>query len=249
MRTLAWFSCGAASAVACKLTPAAEPVYCETGAEHPDNERFLADCERWFDRPVTRLKSKRYVDTWDVWEQRRYLAGVKGALCSVELKLIPRLEFQRPDDVHVFGYTMDLSDFNRAERMREAYPELTIKTPLIDRVLTKAHCLGLLEQAGIRLPPLYGMGFRNNNCIPCVKAQSPDYWALVRLKFPEKFARLAQLSRDLDVRLVKVADGKGRRKRIFIDEVPADQPTGDPVQPACDFLCHSAELEWSEPPT
>jgi len=61
MRTLSWFSCGAASAVATKLTPDAEPVYCETGSEHPDNERFLQDCERWFGRKVTRLKSDRYV--------------------------------------------------------------------------------------------------------------------------------------------------------------------------------------------
>ena len=35
-RTIGWFSCGAASAIAVKLT-GAQPVYCETGAEHPDN--------------------------------------------------------------------------------------------------------------------------------------------------------------------------------------------------------------------
>jgi hypothetical protein len=43
-RTLAWFSCGVASAVATMLASTSEPVYCETGSEHPDNERFLADC-------------------------------------------------------------------------------------------------------------------------------------------------------------------------------------------------------------
>ena len=45
-RTISWFSCGAASAVATKLMPDAEPVYCETGSEHPDNERFFFDCEQ-----------------------------------------------------------------------------------------------------------------------------------------------------------------------------------------------------------
>jgi hypothetical protein len=244
-RTLAWFSCGAASAVATKLSPEAEPVYCETGSEHPDNERFLEDCERWFGRKVTRLKSERYADTWDVWAKRRYLAGVEGALCTVELKLMPRLAFQRPDDVHVLGYTVDLSDFNRAERLRASYPEMTVKTPLIDRALTKAHCLEMLQRAGIELPPLYALGFRNNNCIPCVKAQSPSYWALVRKEFPTEFERLAKLSRELGVKLVKAADGPKKRKRIFIDEVPLDQPTTDPVQPSCDFLCHLAEQEWS----
>jgi hypothetical protein len=40
-RTIAWFSCGAASAIAVKLT-GAQPVYCETGAEHPRTFRCYA---------------------------------------------------------------------------------------------------------------------------------------------------------------------------------------------------------------
>lgn len=49
-RVISWFSCGAASAIATKLSPDAVPVYCETGAEHPGNERFLEQCEAWFSR-------------------------------------------------------------------------------------------------------------------------------------------------------------------------------------------------------
>jgi len=110
-RTVCWFSAGAASAVATKLTLASNPdavvAYCETGAEHPDNERFIRDCERWFGKSVERLKSDRYVDTWDVFEKRRYLAGNDGAPCTVELKVIPRLAWQQLTDEHVFGYTAD----------------------------------------------------------------------------------------------------------------------------------------------
>lgn len=236
---LSWFSCGAASAVATKLLPEAIPVYCETGSEHPDNERFLADCERWFGRKVERLHSDKYVDTWDVWTKRRYLAGIDGAICTVEMKVAPRLAFQRPDDVHVFGYTADSADVARAKRLRETYPELQIVTPLIDRGLTKESCLGMLWRAEIALPPLYAMGFQNNNCLPCVKATSPNYWALVRQRFPEKFERMAKLSRELDVRLCRI-DGE----RAFIDEIPAAWPTIDPIVPSCDFLCHIAEQDF-----
>jgi hypothetical protein len=241
-RTLSWFSCGAASAVATMLSPEAEPVYCETNSEHPDNERFLAECEVWFGRQVTRLSSSKYADTWDVWAKRRYLAGINGAPCSTELKLSPRLAFQRPTDIHVLGYTADREDRNRAARFRDNYPEQRILTPLIERGLTKKHCLSIIQRAGIGLPPMYALGFRNNNCIPCVKAQSPAYWALVRLKFPIQFKRMAQLSRELGVTLCKTG-GKGGvpRERIFIDEIPLDQPTSDPIQPSCDFLCHFAE--------
>jgi hypothetical protein len=237
-RVIAWFSCGAASAVAAKLTPDALPVYCATGAEHPDNARFMADCERWLRRPVVTIRSSEYADTWDVWTKTRWLAGINGARCTTELKVGPRLEFQRPDDVHVFGYTADALDVERATLLRENYPELTIRTPLIQAGLTKASCLAMVERAGIKLPVLYALGFKNNNCIPCVKATSPDYWALMRKEFPEEFQRMAELSRGLHVRLCRIND-----ERRFIDEIPRGWKTTSPIQPACDFLCHIAEQD------
>lgn len=241
-RTLVWFSCGAASAVAAKLTlrdsPDAALVYCETGAEHEDNKRFMADCVQWMNTPVVSIRSEKYADTWELWEKRRYLAGVEGALCTVELKVLPRLAYQQPTDIHVFGYTADGPDAARAERLRVNYPELTIRTPLIERGITKAACLEMIQHAGIALPPMYAMGFHNNNCIPCVKATSPAYWALVRKAFPDKFNRMAALSRELDVRLTRIND-----ERRFIDEIPEDHPTTNPIQPSCDFLCHLAEMD------
>jgi len=240
MRTLSWFSCGAASAIATKLIPEAIPVYCETGAEHADNERFLTECETWFARPIIRLRSGEYASTWDVWTKRRWLAGIEGARCTVELKVKPRLEFQRPDDTHVFGYTADALDAARADRLRTNYPELTILTPLIERGITKAACIEMIARAGIRPPILYALGFQNNNCIPCVKATSPAYWALVRREFPIQFAAMANLSRSLNVRLCRL-----NNERAFIDEIPADHPVSDPIQPSCDFLCHLAEQEFA----
>lgn len=241
-RTVVWVSAGAASAIAAKLmlraTPDAVLAYCETGAEHPDNQRFLADCETWLGRPVERLRSDRYVDTWDVFEKRRYLAGIEGALCTVEMKVMPRLAWQRPTDIHVFGYTADGPDVARAKRLRETYFEMKIETPLIDRGITKESCLAMIERAGIALPPMYALGFHNNNCIPCVKATSPAYWALMRKNFPAEFERMANLSRKLDVRLCRIDD-----ERRFIDEIPADHPITNPIAPACDFLCHIAEQD------
>ncbi len=240
-RTICWFSCGAASAVAASLVPNAELVYCDTGAEHPDNVRFMAECENWLSRKVRVIKSEKYDDTWHVWEKERWLAGIEGARCTVELKVAPRLAYQRPSDAHVFGYTADSADAARADRMRKNYPELKIITPLIDRGVTKAACLALIERAEIKLPPMYALGFQNNNCIPCPKATSPNYWSLVRKEFPDKFERMARLSRDLGVRLARIKD-----ERVFIDEIPADWPTTKPIAPACDFLCFLAEQEAAE---
>jgi hypothetical protein len=151
---------------------------------------------------------------------------------------MPRLAWQKPNDIHVFGYTADAADAGRAARLRANYPELSIHTPLIDRGITKAACLEMVDRAGISLPPLYALGFQNNNCLPCVKATSASYWALVRKTFPAKFERMAKLSRELDVRLCRI-DGE----RAFIDEIAPDHPTTNPIQPSCDFLCHLAESD------
>jgi hypothetical protein len=239
-RVISWFSCGAASAVATVLAIKEHddvmPVYCETGGEHEDNVRFMADCERWFGKEIVRLRSDEYSDVWDVWEKTRWLAGINGARCTTELKVKPRLGFQKPTDNHVFGYTADKSDADRANRLRENYPELNILTPLIDAGLTKEHVLAIVMNAGIELPKPYLLGFHNNNCKTCVKATSPNYWALVRKSYPQEFERMAKLSKELDVKLCRL-----NGVRSFIDEIPLDHPTVNPIAPSCDFLCHLIE--------
>ena len=59
-RSIVWFSCGAASAVAAKLSVKkygnnCELVYCDTGGEHESNKKFLKDIEKWVGRDVTIL--------------------------------------------------------------------------------------------------------------------------------------------------------------------------------------------------
>jgi hypothetical protein len=212
--------------------------YCETGSEDADNSRFMESCERWFQQPITKLRNEKYESTWDVWEKKRYISGIDGAPCTFELKISPRLAFQMPNDVHVFGYTADQRDIERAATLRENWPELTIETPLIDRGITKAACLAMILSAGISPPRTYSFGFPNANCIPCCKATSPAYWALVRQVYPNEFDRMAKLSRTLKVRLTRL-----NGERVFIDEIPADHPVTDPIAPECDFLCQIAEQE------
>ena len=239
-RTLSWFSAGAASAVATKLMltegQPIEIVYCDTGSEHEDNARFRADCEQWFGQPVTVIKSAKYASTWDVWERTRWLAGIEGARCTDELKKIPRFEYQRPTDGHVFGYTADANDLARFNRFKANFPELrSVRAPLIERGVTKAGALGFLQSAGVQPPLTYAQGLPSANCLPCPKSTSPDYYSLIRKHYPDKFDRMAKLSRELDVRLCRI---KG--ERVFIDEIPADWPTTNPIAPACDFLCQIA---------
>lgn len=237
MRRLVWFSCGAASAVAAKLAiekygDECEVVYCDTMAtEHPDNERFFLDCERWLGRSIKRLKSSRYATVDEVFEKRRYMSGPNGAICTTEMKKRVREDYQKPDDVHIFGYTAD--ERKRADDFEDNNPSLRVEWILIDEWVTKRDCLDRIRQAGIALPAMYlpPLGFEHNNCEGCVKSKSPGYWNRTRQHFPDVFERRCIQSRNIGCRLV-VLHGQ----RIFLDELPPDADSPDDAidcGPAC----------------
>lgn len=198
-RTIAWFSCGAASAVAAKLALQDEPetiiARCIVGNEHPDNWRFARDVSRWLDRPVLELASTKYADAWEVWERRRYLNGTKGALCTVELKKKVRRRFEQDGDVQIFGYTSE--ETGRADRFRAENFEVTSRFPLIEKGITKAECFEILQGVGIELPAMYRLGYNNANCVGCVKG-GMGYWNKIRRDFPEVFERMAALEETLN---------------------------------------------------
>lgn len=131
----------------------------------------------------------------------------------------------------------------RFERLKENYPELTVRAPLIERGLTKASTLAMVERAGLVPPRSYAMGYPNANCLQtgCVKASSPNYWARYRQDFPDNFARTAGFAREIGARLARI-----NGERVFIDDIPADWPTTDPIAPHCDFLCVLAEKDMED---
>lgn len=227
-RKIVWFSCGSASAVAAFLNPDAELVYCDTGGEHPDNKRFLSDCESWLKRKVTVLKNPDFNDHMDVVLKTRYVNGSGGARCTVELKKKLRFAFQRPDDVQIFGYTVD--ERHRAERFLKAYPEVDAKFPLIEKNLTKENCLGFLKVSGIQIPAMYLLGFNNNNCIGCVKGGA-GYWNHIKKHFPDQFERMSVIERQV---------GHSCIKGVFLDQLkPNSGANMKEPDISCDFICQS----------
>lgn len=245
MRHVFWFSCGAASAVATRLGLAtlrgddAVIARIVIDNEHADNERFTSDCEAWYGRPILRLRSAEYRDVDDVIERRRYIAGPAGAPCSVELKKRVREYFQHARDVQYFGFTLE--EAARAERFRQHNMEIDCRFPLIDASLTKNDCFALVHRAGIALPAMYDLGFRNNNCVGCVKANSLRYWSRVREHFPEVYARRARQERQVGATVNR--DPK-TGERLWLDELhprldalPADTPD---VSVSCGILCEIA---------
>lgn len=211
-RVLVWFSCGAASACAAKLTleqyPDAEILYCDTLAyEHPDNRRFIADVEKWIGNEIKILKSEKYQDIFDVFDKTGWLVGVSGARCTLELKRAVREKYQEALDTHIFGFGVD--ELRRIERFIETNPELYLYFPLRDAGMNKQSCLDMLMQSGVELPAMYKLGYKNNNCIGCVKG-AKGYWNKIRIDFPEAFERMAKQERKMNVRI---------NRDVFLDEL------------------------------
>lgn len=82
-----WFSCGAASAAAAKLTIeryGANRVHVLNNPvvqEDPDNQRFLADVEAWLGVTVERVTHSKYPtgDAVRVWDDRGFMSGIHSA--------------------------------------------------------------------------------------------------------------------------------------------------------------------------
>ncbi len=233
-RLVCWFSCGATSAVACKIALAENAgrretvvAYCDTGSEHPDNARFIRDCAAWFGHEITTLRHPKYASVDAVIEGERYLNGPSGAKCTQQLKIAARLRFQRAEtDIQVFGF--DAGEIDRAADYRQAWPNVRLHVPLILRDMTKSDCLAMLREVGIELPAMYRLGYRNNNCIGCVKG-GKGYWNKIRDDFPEVFARRASQERAL---------GRSCINGTFLDELaPGSGRYAAEPDIACEGVC------------
>lgn len=249
-RVVCQFSCGATSAVACKLALAHygglghEVVIINAflKEEHEDNRRFAAECEAWFGQPMTVLRDEKYgASAYEVFRRERYMNGPKGAPCTRALKRRVLDAFKRPDDIVVIGY--DAGEQDRLDDFRESFPDINIVCPLIDRGLSKADCLAMMDRAGIRPSIMYELGFENANCIGCVKG-GEGYWNQVRRVFPIVFHRMADLQEDIGEGAYFFRN-RDTGVRFGLKQLDPEAGRLGETMPSCSFFCELAEQEYS----
>lgn len=246
-----WFSCGAASAVAAKLTLDAYKNQCTVRVvnnpvveEDPDNRRFLDDVAAWLGVDIESATNPKYpsASAVEVWDKRHYMSGIAGAPCTLELKKEARYEWERTNkaDWHVLGFTAD--ERNRHERFILTERDNVLPV-LIQANVTKTQCFEIIANAGIALPRVYALGYPNANCIGCVKATSATYWNHVRKHHPEVFDARAEQSRRIGARLVRY-----QGKRVFLDTLP-DTAKGRPLKSMtveCGIFCEEKRVLTTE---
>ena len=246
-RVVMWFSCGAASAVAAKMTIAKYKnnpdfkliiAYCKVIEESPDNERFLKECETWFGYPVTILINKHYGGSIIKVFETNYMRTPAGSPCTRALKKQVREKFQRDNDIHVFGYTSE--EESRLNSFIDAN-NVEVYAPLIEENITKENCLAMVERAGIELPIMYKQGYPHNNCVGCVKG-GMGYWNKIRVDYPEEFKRMADLEKRKGYTVLKDKTGP-----IFLHDLdPNRGRIEDEPAIECGIFCEMAEKDYNK---
>mgnify|MGYP003640698805 FL=1 len=240
---IAWWSAGVTSAVATKLAidkhgiDNVMPIYFAIDSVHPDNKRFISECEDWYNKKIVVERAPpKYKDQFDVIQKDKYVNGPGGARCTLVLKKWVRQRLEKDLDYsgQVFGFEYTKKEINRAIRFSEQYPEALPLFPLIENKMTKPECLHYLESQGIERPAMYHLGYGNNNCIGCVKG-GMGYWNKIRVDFPDTFTKMAEAER-----LV----GNSCIRNIFLDEL--DPNAGHKLKvitPDCGNFC---DIEFTE---
>lgn len=168
---ISWFSCGVSSFVACYLTKDIDKIiYTHVENQHPDSLRFLHDCEKLLGREIEIIQSDRYASVDDVIKHTKCINTVHGAPCTQKLKKEVRKQWEKKNwEHHIYVWGYDVNEKHRADRLVKSMSNYEHEFPLIEQGLTKEVCHGIASELGLKRPLMYDLGYKNNNCIGCVK--------------------------------------------------------------------------------
>ncbi len=207
-KIICWWSGGITSAVACRIAidmyglENCRIVMIDTGNEHEDTYRFKDDCAKWYGKEIEVISEigRDYESIQDVWRKYKSLNVAHGAICSTVLKRTVREKWQSNIDFdhQVFGFEFEKREFNRAKSLSLNHPKAKGIYPLLMLGYDKDRCLEIVQDAGIDIPIMYKMGFRNNNCFNtgCVQG-GVGYWQKMKRDFPDKFDKMALMEHEL----------------------------------------------------
>lgn len=230
MITVSYFSGGVSSAVATKLVinEIDMIVYTHIDDQHPDTMRFVKDCEAWFGKPVNIMQSHiKNVDA--ACRYASFVRSPSGAPCTKILKRQVRKKFENEYQGKLkIVWGLDAGEKQRIERIRDNMPLHEHIFPLADKNIHKPHAHEILKASGIKRPAMYEMGYRNNNCIGCVKGGA-GYWNKIRVDFPEVFESRSKLERLIGYSIVKGS---------YLDELDPNAGRHEgPIIDDCGIMC------------
>lgn len=70
-----------------------EIVFCDTGWEHKKTYDHISEVEKWIGKPITYLKSDKFLDLIDLFIQKKRAASTRARFCTEELKTKPMIDY------------------------------------------------------------------------------------------------------------------------------------------------------------
>lgn len=266
---ICWWSGGVTSAVACKIAidlygvENCRFIFIDTKNEDDDTYRFLKDCEKWYGKEIETITAidAKYKSINEVWRKHKSLNVANGAICSSELKRSVREQWQKTNEYEFQVFGFDLDEPKRVKGMVLNHQKAKPIFPLWLYGYTKKDCIRILEEAGIEVPKMYHLGFKNNNCFKtgCVQG-GIGYWQKIQREFPEKFDLMAAMEHELTdakgqpVTMLRTSKKKNDEKQypLFLKQHPkypdlplfSDQKGREP-EPLfeCNGMCGINDLE------
>lgn len=137
--------------------------------EDEDLARFMGEVEESLCIQITRIKSEKYTDIWDVFFKKRMMGNTEADPCSAEMKRVVLDSWLNGNFMLMAGHTvvvgLDWTEMHRVEDFKAAMDPWPVWFPLCEEpLLTKRQIVEQLIQQGIEPPRLYEQGFSHNNC-------------------------------------------------------------------------------------
>ena len=256
IRVVSWLSGGIASFIAAWLVRnrLTDVIFIDIATQTRDTRRFAEEAatllgfppvpegEEWTPGHLLVLESLFFGDQFDVIHARRYINGTGGAPCTGALKRDVRKqwEFDNKRDSFTYVWGFDANEKHRINHTIDHNNHVQHLFPLAERGLSKEAAHAVCRDLGLRRADLYDMGYPNANCVGCVKG-GMGYWNKIRIDFPEVFAEMAALEREIGATCLHDCNGK-----VWLDELDPQRGRCDRITVLpCGIACGVLE-EWEQ---
>lgn len=167
--------------------PFDEAVFADTGGEIPETYNYLGIAEDYMKEhgvPLTVVRKRNGRSLYDTSWDRRVFPSAIWRWSTRDFKVTPIHRHYRSLGAHINQYlAIAYDEFQRMKDSRVEY--VTNLFPLIDRELTRADCIDIIEEAGLPIP-------QRSSCYFC-PFNSVDRWRWLHQNHPELYDKAIAL--------------------------------------------------------
>lgn len=184
-----------------------EPIFMDTGWEHPVLYQYLSDVLEPRFGKITHLKSKKYpAGMPEMIKKKGAFPSRVMRFCTAELKSKPFIEHVLGLDDHVIN-VIGIRRQESAARLNadrwqdDALADCEVFRPLVDHTFDDV--IAMHSESGIAPNPLYLQGASRVGCFPCIYSRKSEIDQVARL-WPERIQQIE----DLEIELSDAAQKK-----------------------------------------